>query len=211
MALINELMSISELDLRHNFTDFYFSFNLDSFYSKPSINAIMTEKTKNPKFSKFLTKCLKIYKSHTKDYNEKAKTIEKVFNNYNLTHMIPVTYERLANALDSDATTIARVIRSKVSSKTANNILDVLEMNLFNTRSSAKMIFNNMSAYVEITRKIMRDEIGNGIDTRSLEEISKDTGIKFEYLRHPEKLCKDAMLYLDCYQKLIDNQQDYKL
>lgn len=204
-------MSISELDLRHNFTDFYFSFNLDSFYSKPSINAIMTEKTKNPKFSKFLTKCLKIYKSHTKDYNEKAKTIEKVFNNYNLTHMIPVTYERLANALDSDATTIARVIRSKVSSKTANNILDVLEMNLFNTRSSAKMIFNNMSAYVEITRKIMRDEIGNGIDTRSLEEISKDTGIKFEYLRHPEKLCKDAMLYLDCYQKLIDNQQDYKL
>lgn len=211
MALINELMSISELDLRHNFTDFYFSFNLDSFYSKPSINAIMTGKTKNPKFSKFLTKCLKIYKSHTKDYNEKAKTIEKVFNNYNLTHMIPVTYERLANALDSDATTIARVIRSKVSSKTANNILDVLEMNLFNTRSSAKMIFNNMSAYVEITRKIMRDEIGNGIDTRSLEEVSKDTGIKFEYLRHPEKLCKDAMLYLDCYQKLIDNQQDYKL
>lgn len=210
MVLINELMSISELDLRHNFTDFYFSFNLDSFYSKPSINAIMTGKNENPKFSKFLSRCLEIYKSHTKDYNEKAKTVEKVFKNYNMTHMIPVTYERLANALDSDATTIARVIRSKTSSKTANNILDVLEMDLFNARPSAKMIFNNMSAYVGITRRIMRDEIGNGIETRSLEEVSKDTKIKLEDLKHPENLCKDDMLYLDSYQKLIDNQQDYR-
>lgn len=211
MALINELMSISEQDLRHNFTDFYFSFDLDNFYSKPSINAIMVGKKEDPKFNNFLSKCLKIYKLHTENYNSKAKTLEKTFKKYNTTHMIPITYEKLANALNSDATTIARVIRSNVSSKTANSILDVLEMDLFNNQRSAKMIFNNMNAYVEISRRIMRAEIGDGVEVQNLEQISKNTNIDINNLKHPETLCKDDMLYLDSYQKLIDIQKTYNI
>lgn len=211
MALINELMEISELDLRHNFTDFYFTFDLDTFYSKPGVNMIMTGKKENESFSAFLERCLAIYRTQTKDYSSFAKMLPRKFKEYNETHMIPLTFEKLADSLNSDASTINRIIRSETPSKTANSIYDVLSMDLFNYDRSAKTIFNNISAYNELKKRVMRAEIGNGQSTKTLEDVSKETEIELDVLNHLEKVCKDDELYLDTYQKLVDVQLDYNI
>ena len=209
MTLINNLMEISELDLRHNFTDFYFTFDLDNFYSKPAVNMIMTGKKENESFNAFLERCLKIYRTQTNDYSSRASLLPQKFKEYNETHIMPLTFEKLADSLNSDASTINRIIRSQTPSKTANNIYDVLSMDLFNYDRSAKTIFNNVSAYNELKKRIMRAEIGDGKTTKTLEDVAKESGIELEILNHLEKVCKDDNLYLDTYQKLVDVQLDY--
>lgn len=204
-------------DSRKNLADFYNTFSLDSVFSKPMASFVLNgkRKTQNHQFvMSFLSKCISIYSEHTKDYVHCSTTVHDLYENYNATHFIGVIPERLQVATGRELAAIKRAINNKPESlnkKATNDVRDTLKYDFINPKKSADNIFNNVASYKELDRRLMRAQIGDGTNIKTIYDVSQETGISIDVLDDLSQACRHKDDYLDVYQKLVDLGVPYKL
>lgn len=217
VTLMDKIKENEKKDSRKNLADFYNTFSLDSVFSKPMASFVLNgkRKTQNHQFvMSFLSKCISIYSEHTKDYVHCSTTVHDLYENYNATHFIGVIPERLQVATGRELAAIKRAINNKPESlnkKATNDVRDTLKYDFINPKKSADNIFNNVASYKELDRRLMRAQIGDGTNIKTIYDVSQETGISIDVLDDLSQACRHKDDYLDVYQKLVDLGVPYKL
>lgn len=217
VILMDKIKENEKKDSRKNFADFYNTFSLDSVFSKPMASFVLNgkRKTQNHQFvMSFLSKCISIYSEHTKDYVHCSTSVRDLYKNYNVTHLIRVIPERLQAATGRELLAIKRAVNNKpgsVNKKATNDVRDALKYNFINSKQSADNIFNNVAAYKELDRRLMRAQIGDGTNIKTVYDVAQETGISIDVLEDLSQACRHKDDYLDVYQKLVDLGVPYKL
>lgn len=213
MELMNSLMEISKRDLRRNFSDFYMTFDLSDYYSKPMLNLILNGK-RNPNsvhFLSFISRCINIYSENTKDYRGKAKELGKMISEYNETHEIPLSIERLQQFTGKDASAMRMAVKKGSDSKVSNDLYDTIKMELYYEKRDLNSIFNNIRAYQELNRRLMRAQISDGNQILTIYEIAEKANLPLEDLEHLEKVCHSFEEYAKVYEALVKIQKPYEI
>lgn len=217
MTLMDKIKENEKKDSRKNLADFYNTFSLDSVFSKPMASFVLNgkRKAKNHQFvMSLLSKCISIYSEHTKDYVHCSTTVQDLYENYNVTHSIGLIPERLQVATGRELRAIKYAITDKPESlnkKATNDVFDTLKHDFINPKKSADNIFNNVAAYKELDRRLMRAQIGDGTNIKTVYDVAQETGISLDVLEDLSQACRHKDDYLDIYQKLVDLGVPYKL
>lgn len=217
MTLMEQLLENSQKDSRKNFADFYNTFDLDNVFSKTMANFVLNGKRepKNaPAIMSFLSKCISIYREHTKDYLHYQEKTSDLFENYNLTHEIGIIPERLQASTGRELLAIKRAIsddEKSINAKATNDVRDALKFDLISTQRALDGLFNNVVAYRELERRLMRAQIGDGTMIKTIYDISQESGLDIDILENLSKACHHKDDFENIYQKLVELQQAYKL
>lgn len=217
MTLMDQIQENKKRDIRKDLTDFYNTFNLDSVFSKPMADFILNGKRKAKNHQlvmSFLSKCITIYREHTKDYVHCSTSVHDLYVNYNVTHEVGIIPERLQTATGRELAAVRRAINNapkSVNQQATNDVRDALSYDLINSKCSVDNIFNNVVAYKELDRRLMRAQIGDGINIKTIYDVSQETGISIDVLENLTQACRHKDDYLDVYQKLIELSIPYQL
>lgn len=87
---------------------------------------------------------------------------------------------------------------------------DVLTLDLYSEKRDINTIFNNVQAYRELDRRLMRAQIGDGTRIYTLYEIAEKTGLSLDTLEHLEKACHSFDEYAKTYEALVKIQMPYQ-
>ncbi|HIY92057.1 MAG TPA: hypothetical protein H9820_03815 [Candidatus Companilactobacillus pullicola] len=217
MTLMDQIQENKKMDSRKNFADFYNTFNLDSLFSKPMADFILNGKRKAKNHQlvmSFLSKCITIYREHTKDYVHCSTSVHDLYENYNVTHEVGIIPERLQAATGREMAVVKRAINNNpksINNQATNDVRDTLSYDLINSKYSVDNIFNNVIAYKELDRRLMRAQIGDGTNIKTIYDVSQKTGISIDVLEGLSQACRHKDDYLDVYQKLIELSIPYQL
>lgn len=217
MTLMEQLLENSQKDSRKNFADFYNTFDLDKVFSKPMANFVLNGKRepKNaPVIMSFLSKCISIYRENTKDYVHYQEKTSELYENYNLTHEVGIIPERLQTSTGRELLAIKRAISDDekgINAKATNDVRDALKFDLISTQRSLDELFNNVTAYRELERRLMRAQIGDGTTIKTIYDISQESGLDSDLLENLSKACHHKEDFENTYQKLVNLQQVYNL
>lgn len=214
---MEQLLENSKKDSRKNFADFYNTFDLASLFSKPMANFILNGKreAKNQAaVMSFLSKCVAIYREHTKDYVNCDKTTKDLYENYNLTYEVGIIPEKLQASTGRELLAIKRAItdnEKSINAKATNDVRDALQYNLINSHRELDNLFNNVIAYQELDHRLMRAQIGNGKTLKTIYDIAEETGIPVDTLENLSQSCHHKDDFEKVYQKLTELEQPYAL
>lgn len=153
---MDQIQENKKMDSRKNFADFYNTFNLDSLFSKPMADFILNGKRKAKNHQlvmSFLSKCITIYREHTKDYVHCSTSVHDLYENYNVTHEVGIIPERLQAATGREMAVVKRAINNNpksINNQATNDVRDTLSYDLINSKYSVDNIFNNVIAYKEL-------------------------------------------------------------
>lgn len=213
MKLIDKLYEINKKDIRANFADFYVTFDFEFYYTKSMISYILNGKREagSDKFKKFLENCIVVYGEHARNYNDLEPSIKELLDQYNKTHEYFVTPETLQGIVNREVTAIKRALSLNDASKTANDVRDVLTFNLINSNRDLDNIFNNLEAYRELEKRLMRAQIGDGQTIYSIQDISDQSEIDVDILNNLYKACHHKKDFENVYEKLVSLQKNYDL
>lgn len=214
---MDKITENAKKDSRKNFADFYETFDLNNVFSKPMANFVLSGKreAKNQKVvMNFLSRCVSIYQAQTQDYSNPTVSTKEMFDNYNYNHSYGITAERLQESTGRELLAIKRAITDNpksINSKSTNDVRDALKYDLIHHKRSLDKIFENVPAYKELERRLMRVEVGNGLEFLTVYDIADETGIEVEVLQDLSKACHHKDDYENVYDKLVKLQKAYEL
>ena len=213
MELVSELNKIGEKDVRHNFADFYLTFNFDHFYSKAMFNMILNGErdSASSKFLPLVARCMTVYGNHTNDYRNIKPTVQNLLDRYNSVNYVPITIDQLQRVVGKDVVAIRRAINSNKQGKIYNDLHDVLQYNLYHLDLDWKHLFQNIQAYRFLENQLMRAQIGDGKQIATLYDVSTQTGISLDILQNLWMVCSDADQYQKTYQSLVQLIKPYAI
>lgn len=207
---VKKLKEIRGLDSRHTYAEFFFTFDLDNFYTDSMVYLIMSGKRRAKKehFSEFLTRCLQVYENNTKDYSyygaEQLTFIKKEFEKR---HKVHVTNDMLSRYIGYNPTLISIALSGK--GKFLPDVWDCLSLDLLPTKRAANSFIENVGSYKELQRRLMRAEIFDGNKILTVKNVADETGIPLETLKHLDTACHDVDTYKDVYSKLVSFTPEY--
>ncbi|KRL96389.1 hypothetical protein [Limosilactobacillus equigenerosi] len=154
---MDTLESISKLDKRRTFTDFYLTFDLDDYELFGKIRAMLNGEVEpnNPAFMKFLDRCLEVYKVNTHDYSgiTEDMMMDEVGKFKYRNGFIPKA-ELLGRAITFTPSLLPR--STKLKSEYTNDVYDALKHDLVIKVRDEHSMVRNIAAYQELQRRIMR-------------------------------------------------------
>ena len=216
MTLMTNLLENTQKDSRKNFADFYNTFDLDNIFSKPVANFVLNGKreVKNQQaVMSFLSKCISIYREHTRDYVHFSTSTHDLYEEYNLTHEIGIIPESLQVSTGREVLAINRAIsddEKSINAKATNDVRDALELDLISPKRSLDSIFNNVMAYQELDRRLMRAQIGDGLNIKTIYDVSQETKIPTDMLENLSLACHHKDDFENVYAKLTELQIPYQ-
>lgn len=217
MTLMDQILENSQKDSRKTFADFYNTFDLDDICSKSMANFVLRGKRKIDNHQivmSFLSKCITIYREHTKDYVHCLTSTHDLYMNYNVTHIRGIIPERLQASTGRELAAIKRAINDEsksINKKATNDVRDALLLDLINSKRSFDNLFNNVIAYKELDRRLMRAQIGDGTKLKTIYDVAQETKISTDILENLEKVCRHQDDFNNVYRKLVELQVPYKL
>lgn len=207
--MLQKMHEISARDQRRTTRDFYLTFDLERYYSPSMIHMIISGKRNAElKFKEFLARCLNIYYQNTDDYSDVNGTmLAELQYQWERKTGMRITYETLARFAAPNSRNIKSAFENHT--ETTNDLFDVLFYGFMDLKRTENSFTNTVDAYLELQRRLMRAEIGDGVHTRSIEDIAKATGIATTDLEDLPSVCKDSKKFLRVYQALVSIQQPY--
>ncbi len=210
---ITRFDKLHEMDPRVKKTEFYHAFIFDELYSRAMIVQIMngSRKPESNNFYIVLSNALDIYSKNIIDnrpffeHDDKSESI--VMSTYRSTCRLYPEYknpDRFGNVTNYPGVSYAPVLRSKVPTAGAVDAYEAMTLGLLiSFPRDRNDFYTNMRDYRRIQNLIMRAQLGDGFNVKTLKELSEETGIDYDDLKHPERLCKVADRYMAAYEKLI--------
>ena len=205
-----ELEKLSQRDERFTFQKYYAIFDFDELYAQSTAYKIFKGERSipTPAFRQFIDKTLEIVSLYTKDFSEvEPGDVNYALEEYNNMHHYKMTKQQIAVALNLAGASVLRAFITKTA--LTNTIYEILNYDLFSDKRNVTSFTNEFLFYEKMQERIMRAMIGDGINFRSLEEVSNLTNIPINNLLHPENLCRNRNDYFKAYDSLISNTPMY--
>lgn len=205
-----ELEKLYQRDERLTFQKYYAIFDFNELYAQSTAYKIFRSERSIPthEFSQFLDKTLEIINLYTKDFSEvEPGDVNYALEEYNNTHPSKMTKQQMAVALNLAGASVLRAFITKTA--LTNTLYEILNYDLFSDKRDVLSFTNEFLFYEKIRERIMRSMVGDGINYRSLEEISNLTNISINNLLHPENLCRNRNDYFKAYDSLVSNTPMY--
>lgn len=210
MNFLDKFKTIKQHDSRHSFSDFYYTFDLDDFYTDGMVHLIMTGKrsAKNSNFLILLSRCVSVYADNTDDYSHLAAgDLNKALHDYEKRHDLHVTNENLARYAGYNPSKIGSALKGR--GRFIPDVWDSLSLDLLPLRRDKNSFVENVAALQELKRRLMRAEIGDGTQILTPIEVAKAANLPVDIVEHLDKACHDADTYKEVYGKLVSVQQRY--
>lgn len=207
--LQQKMHDISAYDQRRTGKEFYQTFDLESYYSLSMINMIINGKRgAELELKKLLARCLNIYCQNTYDYSDvNGAMLTDLLNQWQHKTGAHITYATLAQFVARGERNIQESFEKHTA--TTNDVFDVLCYGFMDLKRTENSFTNTVDAYRELQRRLMRAEIGDGVHTRTIEEVSQETGIAVTDLKDLPSVCHDSKKFLQVYQALVNIQKPY--
>lgn len=207
--MLKKLQEVSAHDQRRTTQDFYQTFDLDRYYSPSMIHMIISGKRNAQlQFKEFLARCLNIYDQNTDDYSDVNGTmLAELQYQWERKTGARITYETLARFAAPNSRNIKSAFERHT--ETTNAIFDVLFYGFMDLERNENSYTNTVTSYLELKRRLMRAEIGDGVHTRTLEEVAEEAKLDAKDLADLPDVCKDSKKFLQVYQGLVRIQKPY--
>lgn len=210
---IDILNDAHEKDVRRDKNDFLNVFDLYFYLNDQEIMRIIKdgaeEQCLDDETYELLANCLSVYQQHVIDYHDLTpQKLREAKRQYNVEHDLAVTDALLGHFLG-----LTRGVISVAESRFSGRTIDCYETLKFDFVQFPweKCIFSNVQARWALDALIMRAQVGEGTNPRSIDDIAQETQISTDILRHPEKACKNELNYLRVLDALRGSISEYRL
>lgn len=211
--MVERLDAISSHDDRQTFENFYYTFDLQQFYTDGMIHLILSKKRepRNKAFIVLLEKCLTVYESNTEDYSLITdKQLAQARDAFNQKHPEQhLTAEMLGRDIGSHTSGIRKSMMTY--GRYTCYVWDMLQHDLVTLKVDKNSFTNNINAYLELKARLMRAEINDGTRILTPSEVATQSGIDPEIIYDLSIACHDSNLYLDTYGKLVSMGKPYAI
>lgn len=156
-----------------------------------------------------LANCLSVYQQHVIDYRDLTpQKLREAKQQYNVEHNLAVTDALLGHFLG-----LTRGVVSVAETRFSGRTIDCYETLKFDFVQLPweKCIFSSVQARWALDALIMRAQVGEGTNPRSIDDVAQEIQISADILRHPEKACKNELNYLRVLDALRGYISEYRI
>lgn len=212
-SYIDQLEDLYKQDARVTKSEFYHAFELDDLYSRSMLILIMNGgRVPNDRNVYILIEnALKICSENIIDNrpffdheNGEKSTVMSTYNSLCRSYPEYLNPDKFANITNYPGVNYGVSLRSKKPNAGGIDAYEAMTLGLLvGYPRNRNDFFANMRDYRRIKNLIMRAQLGNGLDVKSLSDIATESEVDVEDLKHPERLCRDVDRYMETYEKII--------
>ncbi|MCC4370535.1 hypothetical protein LMB49_03870 [Limosilactobacillus reuteri] len=218
---IQQFDELREMDPRATKSDFYHTFVFDDLYSRSMLIQIMNG-TRAPESDNVYTlfdNAMKIYSNNVidnrryfKHENGEDSIIMSTYHSICRTYPEFINADRFGSVTNYPGVNYKQALTSKIPTAGGVDAYEAMTLGLLvGFARNRNDHFSNMRDYRRMKHLIMRAQLGNGLKIKTLSEIAEESDIDLEDLKHPERLCKDIIRYMETQEKLVKKLPRYQI
>ncbi len=221
LSYIEQLENLNTKDSRATKTEFYHTFAFDDLYSRSMLIQIMNGNRLPGDRNVYILieNALKIYSENIIDNrpffdheNGEKSTVMSTYKSICWSYPEFVNPDKFANITNYPGVNYGISLRSKKPTAGGIDAYEAMTLGLLvGFPRNRNDFFANMRDYRRIKNLIMRAQLGNGFDVKSLSDIAKESDVDIADLKHPERLCRDVDRYMESYEKIIKKLPSFNI